>query len=161
MSVKVLDLEYDFTKIYQMLEKINLFKNSGRMNRNGFPPYRGGVFGYTRARFQRKSGELYDVSHLSKKYPEIYEELKQIGNHFNFSFKSIQVNKNLVCPPHRDKKNVGESLLVSFGVYTGGEIIVNDIEYNAFEKPIIFNGALLEHYNKEIVGTKYSLVFFN
>jgi hypothetical protein len=161
MSVKVLDLEYDFTKIYLMLEKINLFKNSGRMNRNGFPPYRGGVFGYTRARFQRKSGELYDVSHLSKKYPEIYTELQNIGNHYQFVFKSIQVNKNLVCPPHKDKKNVGNSLLVSFGEYTGGEIIVNGIEYNAFKKPIIFNGAELEHYNKEFKGTKYSLVFFN
>ena len=87
MSVKVLDIPYDFTKIYLMLEKINLFKNSGRMNRNGFPPYRGGVFGYTRARFQRKSGELYDISHLSKKYPEIYEELKNIGEFYQFSLK--------------------------------------------------------------------------
>ena len=161
MEVKQLDFEYNFTKIYQMLERINLFKNSGRMNRNGFPSYRGGVFGYTRARFQRKSGELYDISHLSRKYPEIYEELQNIGNHYQFLFKSIQVNKNLVCPRHRDKKNVGDSLLVSFGIYTGGEIIVNDIEYNAYEKPIIFNGALLEHYNKEFQGTKYSLVFYN
>jgi hypothetical protein len=34
MSVKVLDLEYDFTEIYQMLEKINLFKINSRNNRN-------------------------------------------------------------------------------------------------------------------------------
>jgi hypothetical protein len=60
-----------------------------------------------------------------------------------------------------DKKNVGDSLLVSFGVYTGGEIIINNIEYNAYEKATIFNGSLLEHYNKEFIGTKYSLVFYS
>jgi hypothetical protein len=161
MSVKVLDISYNFTKIYLMLEKISLYKIVGGRNRMGFPPRRGAVFGYTKARYGRKSGDYYDISHFSRKYPEIYEELKNIGNHYQFSFKSIQVNKNLVCPKHLDKKNVGESLLVSFGVYTGGEIIVNDIEYNAYEKPIIFNGSILEHYNKEFIGTKYSLVFFN
>nr|WPF46848.1 MAG: hypothetical protein [Lake Baikal virophage 14] len=161
MNVIQLDLKYDFLDLFQMLEKINLININKKNNRNGFPSYKGGVFGYTRARFQRKNGNIVDISYLSIKYPNIYQELKKVGEFYKFPFKSIQVNKNLVCPPHRDKKNVGDSLLVSFGEYTGGEIIINNIEYNAYEKATIFNGALLEHYNKEFQGTKYSLVFFN
>jgi hypothetical protein len=161
MSVIQLDLKYDFLDLFQMLEKINLISINNRNNRNGFPSYKGGVFGYTQARYKRKNGNKIDISYLSNKYPNIYQELKKVGEFYNFPFKSIQVNKNLVCPKHLDKKNVGDSLLVSFGVYTGGEIIINNIEYNAYEKATIFNGSLLEHYNKEFIGTKYSLVFYS
>ena len=54
------------------------------------------------------------------------------------------------------------SLLVSFGEYTGCNIVVNEKKYDANCRPVVFNGALHEHYNTDdLEGTKYSLVYFS
>ena len=71
------------------------------------------------------------------------------------------MNHNLVCPPHRDKNNKTESILVSFGDYEGGLIVIEGTEYNAYHTPIQFDGATQEHWNTEIKGNKYSLVFYS
>ena len=53
------------------------------------------------------------------------------------------------------------SILLSFGDYTGCNIVINGDKYDANRQPIMFNGSLLEHYNSDdLVGNKYSLVFF-
>jgi len=133
-------------------------------NRRGFPlGHQSVTFGYTRARFGRKYGELFDLSNYSIKYPEIYNELLRIGNIYcPFKFTSIHINKNVVCPKHIDNKNVGKSMLVSFGDYTGCKIIIDKIEYDADCNPVIFDGSKIEHWNTDdLEGTKYSLVFFN
>lgn len=43
----------------------------------------------------------------------------------------------------------------------GGAIIIDEKKYDANCCGIIFNGSLLEHYNEEHTGNKYSLVFYN
>ena len=157
------EVEYDFTKLYDLLEArkgtlLSIKKNNGRHN---FHEHRGGVYGYTTARFRRTNGEMYDLSYLTNKNPEIYEELMHLGkNVLKFDFTSIQVNHNLTCSKHKDKKNEGESLLISFGNYTGGEIMIDEVKHNAYKNKIIFDGHLLEHYNLPHKGNKYSLVFF-
>jgi hypothetical protein len=72
----------------------------------------------------------------------------------------VHVNHNVKCPPHYDSKNVGNSVLISFGDYSGGEIIIDGQEFNAYHQPIMFNGSSLLHYNKEHQGNKYSLVYY-
>jgi hypothetical protein len=53
-------------------------------------------------------------------------------------------------------------MLVSFGEYSGCNIVVEGAKLNADCQPIIFNGADLEHWNTDdLVGTKYSLVYYN
>ena len=152
-------------ELYNMLENIIIPKKSKSTNRRGFPiGHQAMTFGYTRARFvTRKNGKLFDLSNCSLKYPEIYNELLRIGNIYcPFEFTSIHVNRNVVCPKHKDSKNVGRSMLLSFGDYTGCNIIVNDKIYDANCKPIIFDGAKLEHYNSDdLEGIKYSLVYYN
>jgi len=127
-------------------------------NRKNFPEYNGEVFGYIT---QRKTG-IYCLSANSISQPILYNELLRLGKLIcPFEFKTIQLNKNLVCPSHTDSNNIGYSMLVSFGDYTGGEIIIDGDEYNAYCNPIVFNGSLLEHWNKPISsGIKYSLVYF-
>jgi hypothetical protein len=44
----------------------------------------------------------------------------------SFEFTNITVNKNLQCKPHRDTGNIGDSLIIGFGEYTGGELAVAD-----------------------------------
>ena len=127
-------------------------------NRRGFPAYKGGIFGIVQ---QRKSN-IKCLSSMSKDQPVLYNEILRCGRAIcPFDFTMIQLNKNLECPPHKDSKNAGYSMLVSIGDYVGGEIVIEGKEYDARENPLVFNGAELEHYNKPIIsGTKYSLVFF-
>ena len=156
----------EFNILFSMLEQIAIAKKTSTSNRRGFEiGHRATTFGYTRARFKRSTGNLYDLSVASIKYPNIYNELLRIGNMFcPFEFTSIHVNKNVVCPKHKDSKNVGRSMLVSFGNYTGGKIVIENIEYDAYCRPIIFDGNQLEHWNTQIEeggGVKYSLVYFS
>lgn len=149
--------------LYTMLEKITLPKKNKTNTRRGFDiNHRATTFGITRARFKRANGNLYDLSESSIKYPEIYNELLKIGEMYcPFKFTSIHVNKNVTCPKHKDSKNIGSSMLLSFGNYIGGKIVIENIEYDSYNKPIIFNGSKLEHWNTDdLQGTKYSLVFF-
>lgn len=151
--------EIDLNHLYAMMKPcfFTIKKLGGQNNRLGFPTHRGAIFGLVRP---RKNSGILTLSADSKKYPAIYDELFRIGNELGFIFNSIQVNRNCMCPPHKDKKNVGDSMLISFGEYTGGEIVVEGTPYNAFHHPLIFNGAELEHYNNEADGDKFSIIFF-
>jgi len=109
------------------------------------------------------------LSAPSQQYPEVYEELLKIGNFIKpdgFEFNAIHVNRNVTCPRHKDSRNQGFSLLVSFGEYSDSKICVkfSDKEHarlNTRHRPVYFNGEMLEHWNEgEIKGTKYSLVFY-
>lgn len=147
----------DFDKLYLMLEEIYLRKRVKYNNRSGFPVHRGAVFGIIRERFSGKVRESLDT----REYPHVWEELKRIGNNIcPFKWQTVYINKNLVCPPHKDKGNKGLSLLISFGEYTNGFIVIEGVEYNAYHTPIIFDGKTMEHWNTEFTGTKYSLVFY-
>lgn len=149
----------EFSELYCMLENINIPKKHKSTNRRGFPlGHQATTFGYTRGRFNGK----YDISAMSKKHPEIYNEILRIGNIYcPLKYKSIHVNRNVVTPPHKDSRNVGQSMLVSFGDYTGCKIVVDNETYDAELQPIIFDGATYEHWNTDdLVGTKYSLVYF-
>jgi hypothetical protein len=153
LRVKGLDLH----TIYTMLQKISIPIKQGKSSRLGFPKHRSVPFGISRARYSAKVGPSW----ATLKYPHIWEEIQKIGNYFNFKFTTVQLNHNLQCPPHKDGNNVGDSLLISFGEYTGGEIVINGETHNAYHNPIIFNGYELEHYNLPHEGNKYSLIFFN
>ena len=155
-------MSYDYDKLFHMLEGVTWRerKQEHQTNRRGFPPYRGAIFGKVNARFKG----WRDLSKDSRDHPEIYAELKKLGDSIvPFDYTSIQLNRNLVCPKHKDAANVGPSVLISFGSYGGksGFIYIDGVKYNAYQKPLLFNGSDLEHYNTPITsGVKYSLVYF-
>ena len=148
-----------YKPLEDMLNKINIPLTTKTSNRRGFPKHRKATFGMVRERF---SGKI-NISRFSRIYPDIYEEILRIGKIIcPFEFTSIHINKNVVCPPHKDDKNVGDSLIVSIGDYQGCKLVVDGVVCDAHYNPIIFNGALLEHSNTDdLVGTKYSLVYYN
>lgn len=159
MNEKVIQLDpyTDFNHLYNLLEERNLRMRIVKNNRVGFPVHRGAVFGIIRERFSGKVCPSLDT----RTYPIIWEELKRIGNIIcPFKWETVYINKNLVCPPHKDKGNKGLSLLISFGNYTNGFIVIEGKEYNAYHTPTIFDGKTMEHWNTEFIGTKYSLVFY-
>ncbi len=149
--------EEDVREIYEELEKITITLNTTKMGRaRTFGNHRSFTMGYTKARTTKKIG----ISYYSKKYPKLYQMLLELGKKINFEFNSIHINHNVVCPPHKDKNNIGLSCIVSLGDYTGGELIINDTMYNTYLSPLVFDGANNTHYNNPIEGNKYSFVFF-
>lgn len=117
---------------------------------------------------------LYKTS-LNQDYPHLIKMFKEYGKlHFekfeNFEFNEITINKMCVgtsVKQHLDKTNVGDSILVAFGDYTGGNTIIqnksdnNFIVVDARDCPIKFNGAERKHSVSTIQsGIRYSLVFY-
>jgi hypothetical protein len=106
------------------------------------------------------------LSKYLQKYPEMMDLFKEfIDSHYpEFEFNSVYVNKNVICKWHKDSKNVGESLLVGMGAYTGGQsvlkIINKELKFHIKSQSLIFNGSEIEHRSLPFEGTRYSLVFF-
>lgn len=151
-------------KIYKALSSITIRKLSTINSRKGFEKQRSCVFGIVRSKYQGTVG----LSKYSIDYPDIYQALKEFGKIVcgDFEFDSIQVNHNVTSPRHKDKGNIGKSIIISVGDYTGSQLgtIQNDIEifYDTNNKPILFNGAVVEHFNTpDLKGNKYSIIFYN
>jgi len=155
--------------IYDELEKITIPKRYQKTGAQGHSLRTGACdqknarqvcFGYTTYRGKKK------ISVFTERYPHIMDLFKDfINSHFpDFEFNSVYVNKNVVCKWHLDSKNVGESLLVGLGEYTGGETsfyLDKEIIFNIQNDSLIFNGSEIEHRSLPFTGTRYSLVFFN
>ena len=91
-----------------------------------------------------------------KKDPRIYNECKKLFS--DFDFESVIINKNLLCPPHKDTNNIGDSLIVGLGDYNYGDFVVDDKEHCILYSPLIFNGSQKTHYTKEFTGDRYSVI---
>ena len=115
-------------------------------------------------KFQGKSKK----SKSTIKYPHILPLFKKfIKSHYpDFTFKTVYVNRNTVCKEHVDSRNIGESLLVGLGKYTGGKTVLytdddKELSFHIKSNSLIFNGSLIPHKSEPFKGTRYSLVFFN
>ncbi len=151
----------DFAELERLL-KIKCIpkksKTSLSKSRRDFGDHRSVTYGITKGRFNNIVG----LSYYSLRNPEIFEEIVKIGEKYcPFAFTSIHLNHNVTCPRHKDTNNVGDSMIVSFGEYTGCNLVIEGEIYDARYKPIIFNGSEKEHWNTDdLQGNKYSLVYF-
>ena len=79
---------------------------------------------------------------------------------------AVCLNKDCVCPPHRDRSNCGASWIAFFGDYTsGGDLVLEDgTRFPGDEKAVWhgpFLGASTTHWNvPHEGGTKISVVAF-
>jgi hypothetical protein len=148
-----------FQPLYDMLQKISIPYKSGTNNRRGFPKHRATTFGIVRGRYTGRVG----LSRMTLKYLHVYEELQRVGRAIqpDFYFTSIHVNHNVTCPRHVDSKNVGRSMVVAFGDYTGGQLVIDDEVIDTFCRPVVFDGSRKMHWNLPHQGEKYSLVYYN
>jgi hypothetical protein len=151
------------SNVYELLEQtvIPVLRNkSGRAAT--FGAHTAAVLGYIIPRVLRNRGKTLSV--FSQNNMELYEAAVALGKAIcPFEFEAIQLNKNVVCPPHRDSGNNGKSVIISFGDYSGGELIIDGFgTYDTNCHPLRFNGAKYLHFNNPIItGTKYSLVYFS
>lgn len=76
---------------------------------------------------------------------------------------TIAINRHAQFLPHRDTgAGSGQkvSLIVALGVFTGGEIVVNNEVHDIRYQPIEFDGWQHMHYTLPFYGERYSLVWF-
>ena len=173
------DYKQDYLLMTTLLDHIEFYSGTERkqmMTKNGLKnPKDGGsmLYGYTWKGYlsPTKTRTLVAPGVYQTKIKDDHPELESIFREFSslhfpeFEWGQVQLNKNFPCPPHKDSKNIGESVLCCFGDYTGGETIV-DYEsklrkYNGKIAPVRFNGSKYTHWVEPFGGTRYSLVFFH
>lgn len=159
-------------EIYEELEKITIpttYKSIGG-GRGAYHSIKTGTTNQKDAR-QACFGKVtyqgkMQISSCAKKHPHIMPLFKEfIDSHYpDFKFNSVYVNKNTICKKHLDSSNAGESLLVGFGPYTGGQttLYIDDKpkSFHIKTNSLIFNGSEIPHESDPFKGTRYSLVFF-
>ena len=95
-------------------------------------------------------------------HPELWTLLLEFAAKFDLmGYDAIQVNDNYQSAPHYDKGNSGDSYIVSFGDFTGGELICAGTPVDIRHKGHTFCGAEILHSTSPWLGHRYCLVFFN
>tara|TARA_R110000822_G_scaffold58780_1_gene146894 strand:+ start:7752 stop:9029 length:1278 start_codon:yes stop_codon:yes gene_type:complete len=151
--------EYD--KIFDLLEnpevKWNKNVKGNSAYSRGFNDHEKLTFGMRNINYQ-----ALGLTTASINYPEIFDALMEYGEKYcNFEFTNIHVNKNVVCPPHKDKGNTGISMIVSFGNYKGCNLMVEGEHIETRENPVYFDGKEKLHWNTDdLEGIRYSLVYY-
>jgi hypothetical protein len=154
----------DYSILLSLLENYNWKKNPIKTRPTG---YKGGRIredqysvnvGYVRRIFV-KGLPIMKGQFMKKNNDEIYNECKRLFP--DFIFDGVMINKNFKCPPHKDKNNNGDSMIIGLGNYENGELVVENEPIDIKYEPYIFNGSKKEHYvNDWINGDRYSVVLF-
>ena len=123
------------------------------------------TFGYGMRKF-RGFGEFV----ANGKFPEVFKALVKYGNTIaprGWKYSTITLNHGVKAKKHKDTFNVGRSIIVGIGDYTGGRVKVwdkddkNPIEADIHDKPLMFNGAKLFHQTTPFKGERYTLIYYN
>ncbi len=88
---------------------------------------------------------------------EIYNECKRLFP--DHPFDCVQINKNFLCIPHKDRNNIGDSIIVGLGSYNSGDLVIEGKGHCILYSPLYFNGHELEHWTEPWTdGDRYSVV---
>lgn len=106
-----------------------------------------------------------DYSRQNWLRPKLYYHLQEFAKKYvDISYTSITVNQNYRSLPHRDKGNQGQSFLVAFGSYSGGDLLIHEGDlsgsHSVWCTPIKTDFSKVLHSVQHFTGTRYSLVFY-
>jgi hypothetical protein len=91
----------------------------------------------------------------------LYKLLCDFANkHGIENWDGIQVNQDYQTAAHYDSHNVGESYIVGFGPYFGGNLVIGDKQYDIRHTGYRFNGSKFLHSTSPFCGARFSIVFF-
>jgi len=117
--------------------------------------------------YQWANGGGKKHARCNTKFPRTYALLKKIIQFEDptFKFTSIQVNQNVMCKPHRDESNVGETVVIGFGDYCGGNILIKENQdlvksYNVCGNFLRFAGKNL-HWTEPWEGNRITVLFYS
>jgi hypothetical protein len=106
----------------------------------------------------------------NRKHPELFDALIDIGNQVvpkGWKYSTITLNHNMKAKKHIDGVNIGDSVIVAVGDFTGGGLYTykpngsSPTLHNIKDKPAMFNGAILPHRTQAFKGERYTMIFFN
>ena len=119
----------------------------------------GVIAGAVRSR-RHKDLTVHDVTRSHQYQVEevikIAHDLKILEAEFPFS--SIQVLVDAEVDPHQDG-NPTLSIIVSFGDFVGGELLINGLPHSTRQMPVKFDGSV-EHSIAPFTGRRISLAFY-
>ena len=126
----------EFARAYRALECVKIPCNPSRLNvkTHKSARVRGMCLGCVNAR----GGGIIASSH-TRKMPRLAKLLVEFGRRSlpaDFTFTSIQVNKNYMSAMHVDKSNLGDSYIVGLGEYEGGDLWVHRQKYRLLQNAI-------------------------
>jgi len=172
------NLEQDCLELFLYIDAIPLFTTQNRAKYNNGKRPLSNVYGTTQfskisngsgiCGFKEKNpdGEGY-FTKLRSLYPEYMDIFKEfvLLHGDNFQFNQVVINKDFKINKHLDASNVGESIIIGLGEYSGGDLVVEfenekkkiNIKNNFYK----FNGSKYYHYVEPFEGNRYSLVFYN
>lgn len=106
-----------------------------------------------------------DYSRQNWKRAYLYHLLLEFGKkHVDISYNAITVNQNYRANKHYDKNNLGESYLVAFGSYTGGDLLIHEGDlsgnHDIYCKPLVTDFSKVLHSVSSFVGDRFSLVYY-
>lgn len=106
-----------------------------------------------------------DYSRQNWLRPKLLFHLQEFAERYvDIPWTSITVNQNYSCGKHRDKGNKGESFLVAFGTYSGGDLLIHEGDlsgnHNICHRPIKTDFSKVLHSVAPFTGNRYSLVFY-
>lgn len=106
-----------------------------------------------------------DISRQSWLRPKLHKLVWEFGEKYvDVSFNAVTVNMNYRAQPHYDKNNKGNSFLVAFGEYRGGELRIHhgDLSgcHNIQYKPLTTDFSKVLHSVEEWEGERFSLVYY-
>lgn len=106
-----------------------------------------------------------DYSRQNWKRPYLYKLLLDFADKYvDISYNAITLNQNYQASKHYDKHNAGESYLVAFGSYTGGDLLIHEGDlsgaHNIWCKPIKADFSKILHSVDPFTGDRYSLVYY-
>ena len=106
-----------------------------------------------------------DASRQCWKRPYLYKLLLNFAEQYvDISWNAITLNQNYRADKHRDKHNSGNSFLVAFGSYAGGELLIHEGDlsgsHDIWCKPIKTDFSKVLHSVASFTGQRYSLVYY-
>lgn len=106
-----------------------------------------------------------DYSRQNWLRPKLLFHLQEFAQKYvDVSWNAITINQNYRCSPHRDKGNYGDSFLVAFGSYEGGDLVIHEGDlsghHNICYNPIKTDFSKVLHSVDNFTGDRYSLVFY-
>ena len=153
--------------LYGLFCDITIPKRASTSVRKNTSGTRTTMFGLVKYKILYKNKPTHGTSRFTKLYPEIYDELKLVINQIfpDFTYTSIQVNHNGIMDYHTDNNNMGDTVILSFGEYTGGNLVIKyngvETEYDMNCRAVRFDASRIPHkVNDDLIGNKYSLVYF-
>ena len=168
--------EHDLQILECFLEDIEYKTATSRLQKFKIPRSQGGsvLMGYTfrghlskdKSRVWCPKMKKFETTLLTDR-PDLWLYFEMFRDLYfrDLKFSGVQLNHNYKIPPHKDANNIGESVLICCGNYTGGSTIVEiDGVLNYFDgrkHPVIFDGSKYTHWTDDFKGNRYSLVFFS